>query len=282
MNKLVLPASARCRCDQIELRISSPPLMTAACHCRGCQRMSSGAYSLSVAIPTSGFAVVRGNPVIGGLRNPGQQHFFCPSCMTWMFTKVMPEFVNVRATLLDDTSWFLPFMETWTRTKLPWASTSAVRSYEEFPPMDQYENLIREFSKFHGRTRLHAEAKVVVHSSQSTPFEETTGPALMGIAIQESFAGEIDGDSTVRALRVRHNDGSGSQVSLQRVSAQLGGRKGTFVLQGSGRVENGTVKATWFVVPGSGTEELVGLCGAGGFAGEFGKGSSATLDYWFE
>jgi hypothetical protein len=31
------------------------------------------------------------------------------------------------------------------------------------------------------------------------------------------------------------------------------------------------VKATWFVVPGSGTGE-----------GYFGKGSDATLDYWFE
>jgi hypothetical protein len=108
--------------------------------------MSSSAYSLSAAIPTAGFEVVRGSPVIGGLRNPQQKHFFCPSCMTWMFTKAMPEFVNVRATLLDDTSWFSPFMETWTRTKLPWANTSAVRSYEEFPPADHYEMLIREFS----------------------------------------------------------------------------------------------------------------------------------------
>jgi hypothetical protein len=244
--------------------------------------MSSSAYSLSVAIPASGFAVVRGEPVIGGLRNPGQQHFFCPRCMTWMFTKAMPEFVNLRATLLDDTSWFRPFMETWTRTKLPWASTSAVRSYEEFPPMEDYESLIRDFSNFYGRTRAHAEAKVVVRSSQSRPFEETTGPALMEIAIQETFAGEIGGESTVRALQVRHGDGSASQVSMQRILGQLGGRKGSFVLQGSGTVESGKVKATWFVVPGSGTEELIGLRGQGGFAGEFGKGSTGTLDYWFE
>ena len=280
MDHLRLPASARCRCGEIELRISAPPLMTGACHCRGCQRMSASAYSLSVAIPTSGFAVVRGEPVIGGLRNPEQQHFFCPRCMTWMFTKAMPQFVNVRATLLDDTAWFRPFMETWTRTKLPWACTSAVRSYEEFPPMDQYESLISEFAKFYART--HARAKVVVHSSQSGPFEETGGPALLEVAIQESFAGDIVGESTVRALQVRHSDVSASQVSLQRVIAQLGGRRGTFVLQSSGTVESGSVKATWFVVPGSGTDGLVGLRGEGGFAGEFGKGSTGTLDYWLE
>jgi len=42
-------------------------------------------------------------------------------------------------------------------------------------------------------------------------------------------------------------------VSVQRFRGKLGGRQGTFVLQGSETVENGKIKATWFVVPGSGT-----------------------------
>jgi hypothetical protein len=40
---------------------------------------------------------------------------------------------------------------------------------------------------------------------------------------------------------------------VQRFRGKLGGRQGTFVLQGSEIVENGKIKATWFVVPGSGT-----------------------------
>jgi hypothetical protein len=147
MGQLKLPSLGRCRCGGVEFRISAPPILTGVCHCRGCQRMSSSAYSVSVAIPTSGFEVVRGEPVIGGLRDPQQKHFFCPSCMTWMFTRAMPEFVNVRATLLDDTAWFKPFMETWTRTKLSWASTGAVCSYEEFPPPEDYEKLIADFAR---------------------------------------------------------------------------------------------------------------------------------------
>lgn len=66
------------------------------------------------------------------------------------------------------------------------------------------------------------------------------------------------------------------------IPRKAGGRLGTFVLQGSETVENGRIKATWFVVPGSGTGDLSGLRGKGGFAGEFGKGSDATLDYGFE
>jgi len=69
---------------------------------------------------------------------------------------------------------------------------------------------------------------------------------------------------------------------VQRFRGKLGGRRGTFVLQGSEIVDKGKIKATWFVVPGSGTGELLGLHGEGGFNGDFGKGSEGWLDYWFE
>jgi Protein of unknown function (DUF3224) len=54
------------------------------------------------------------------------------------------------------------------------------------------------------------------------------------------------------------------------------------LLQGSETVENGKIKAKWFVVPGSRTGDLSGLRGDGGFEGDFGKGSDGWLDYWFE
>jgi hypothetical protein len=69
---------------------------------------------------------------------------------------------------------------------------------------------------------------------------------------------------------------------MQRFRGKLGGRQGTFVLQGTEIVRNGKVRATWFVVPGSGTGDLSGLRGEGGFEGDFGKGSHGMLDYWFE
>ncbi len=69
---------------------------------------------------------------------------------------------------------------------------------------------------------------------------------------------------------------------MQRFCGTLGGIQGTFVLQGSQTVESGTIKATWFVVPGWGTSDLCGLRGEGGSEGQFGKGSRGRLDYWFE
>ncbi|MBS0416559.1 MAG: GFA family protein [Proteobacteria bacterium] len=146
MSEWNLPWQGGCRCNQVRFEIKLPPLLTMACHCTGCQRMSASAFSLSVAIPTAGFGVTTGEPVIGGLHgNP--RHFFCPHCLTWMFTRPDGlDFVNVRATLLDNSRWVTPFIETYTSEKLPWAGTPAVHKYDAFPPPQDYGRLIAEFA----------------------------------------------------------------------------------------------------------------------------------------
>jgi Protein of unknown function (DUF3224) len=130
--------------------------------------------------------------------------------------------------------------------------------------------------------RSHAEARIIVHSAEVKPYDQTASPALLEIRLSETFTGDIDGESPVRALQVLRDDKSASLVSVQRFRGKLHGRQGSFVLQGQEIVENGKITATWFVVAGSGTGDLAGLRGEGGFAGDFGKGSIGTLDYWFE
>jgi hypothetical protein len=131
-------------------------------------------------------------------------------------------------------------------------------------------------------TRTRATAVVTVQSSHSEPFC-TVGPAKLKIlTLAETFTGDIDGTSQVRALQYISAEGGVSQVSLQSFEGTLGGRRGSFVLQGSGTVDKGSIESRWFVVPGSGTDELTGLRGEGGFKGQFGQGSEARLDYWFE
>jgi hypothetical protein len=143
-----LPWDGGCRCDRVRFRVSAAPLLTMACHCTGCQRMTAGAFSLSVAVPTPGFALTRGEPVIGGLHGAAQ-HYFCPYCMSWLFTRPpgMDHFVNVRATMLDDPRWFAPFVETWTSEGLPWATTPAVHSYAKLPAMEEYAALTAEYAE---------------------------------------------------------------------------------------------------------------------------------------
>jgi hypothetical protein len=146
MDDWKLPWDGGCRCGAVRLRVTRPPLLAAACHCTGCQSMSASAFSLSLAIPADGFAVTRGETVLGGLG--GNMHQFCPACMTWMFTRPpgMDWFVNLRPTMLDAHLWFVPFIETFTDEKLPWATTPAKHSFETLPALDAFQPLIEQYA----------------------------------------------------------------------------------------------------------------------------------------
>lgn len=110
--------------------------------------MTASAFSLSALYPSSSFKITSGEPVIGGLQG-ATRHYFCPHCLSWLFTRPegMDEFVNVRATLLDNAPSFSPFIETYTDEKLPWATTAAVHRFNKFPSPDSFPALLSEFAK---------------------------------------------------------------------------------------------------------------------------------------
>ncbi|MEO7095458.1 MAG: GFA family protein, partial [Polyangiales bacterium] len=103
-----LPMDGGCRCERVRIRVTKAPMMTAVCHCRGCQRMSSSAFSATAICHAEAFEVTKGEAVLGGMRRADVQHLFCGDCMTWMFTRVpaIPHIANVRVTMFDDPSWF--------------------------------------------------------------------------------------------------------------------------------------------------------------------------------
>ena len=151
MQETFTPLTGTCRCGKTEFEIAAPPIMTAACHCQGCRKMSSSAYSLTAMVPAPAFRVTRGEPVKGGTKGPDLDHFFCPDCMTWMFTRInqMPDIVNVRPTLFDDPKWSRPFIETMTAEKLAWVELPVARSYEGFPPPEDFQPLMQDFAAAH-------------------------------------------------------------------------------------------------------------------------------------
>jgi hypothetical protein len=124
---------------------------------------------------------------------------------------------------------------------------------------------------------------ITVHQYQPAAYDEPAdGPALTRIHVEESFAGDISGEGVVEFLQAAHADGSASFVGIERVAGAVGGRRGTFLLQDAGTVQDSIVSGDWFVVPGSGTGELTGLRGTGGFRANLGEGAQVHLDYWFE
>jgi hypothetical protein len=65
-------------------------------------------------------------------------------------------------------------------------------------PQSKEQNMTTVKSPTHAR----AKAKITVQSSEAKPYDQTAGPALVEINITETFSGDIDGESTVRALQI--------------------------------------------------------------------------------
>jgi hypothetical protein len=145
------PIEGGCRCGRVRVRVTAPPLLTSACHCPGCQRMTASGFSLSIAIPDEGFAVIAGTTELGGLQGAAKHHF-CGWCKSWMFSKVegLGPFVNLRAPVLDDRSWFVPYVEMWVSTRLPGIETGAPRAYPEFPAMEEFPALLAGYRAWAG------------------------------------------------------------------------------------------------------------------------------------
>ncbi len=142
-----LPWRGACLCGAIEMRVTQAPVGSMACHCRGCQKLTSGPYSLSLLLPEAGFEVLNGAPVLGGLHAENQQ-FFCDHCKNWIFTRPAGvPFVNFRATMLDAASWVRPIMETMTRDRFAFAATGAEFSFDGFPEPSDYPRIMQAFAE---------------------------------------------------------------------------------------------------------------------------------------
>lgn len=120
-----------------------------ACHCVGCQKMTASAFSLTAIVPQDGFETVEGDPVIGGRHGAEAQHFCCPFCMSWLFTRAPGmSVVNVRSPMLEGAADFMPYAETYICEKLPFAQTGAPRRYDMFPQEDEFDDIKQSFGKW--------------------------------------------------------------------------------------------------------------------------------------
>ena len=148
MNAPQLPLEGSCLCGSVHVRVTEQPLLTLACHCNDCQKLCASAYSLTAIFPVEGFSVT-GELVTGGLRTEQREHNFCAKCLNFIFTRIKgaDTRVNLRASVLDDLTWFEPFIELMTEEKLSWSSVPAVRSFTRYPEnMEELGALMVDYS----------------------------------------------------------------------------------------------------------------------------------------
>lgn len=88
--------------------------------------------------------------------------------------------------------------------------------------------------------------------------DATLGRMLLDKTYSGDLVGGAKGEMLMAGTAVK---GSAGYVAIERVTATLGGRSGSFVLQHTGTMNRGAPQLSVTVVPDSGTGQLTGLAG---------------------
>ena len=124
-------------------------------------------------------------------------------------------------------------------------------------------------------------------SFQITSWDEKTyqeiggGAKLSNAKVTQSYAGAIEGTSSIEYLMSYTTQGTANFVGLERISGTVAGKAGTFVLQHVGKFSEGKARSSWSIVPGSGTEDLASLRGEGSYVAGHGEPAQVSFTYSF-
>ena len=129
-----------CLCGAVRFEADGDPLFSSNCHCRDCQRVSSGAY-----LPVMGFPV--GAVHVHGTVKTFQRRAdsgasvsisFCPECGAHLFAKAdaLQGVLLLHAGVLDDPSLYNPQLDIFTASAQPWDHMDpSLPKFPKMPPL---------------------------------------------------------------------------------------------------------------------------------------------------
>ena len=127
---------------------------------------------------------------------------------------------------------------------------------------------------------MHTNATFKIISWDEEPFDESEdGAKLTRAHVRKSFHGDLSGTGNLMYVMTYLDSGGATFTGFEKVVGSLGGRTGSFVLRHTGSYDGEKATAEYEVVPGSGTDELAGLSGTGGFSAGHAEEHDMTLDY---
>jgi len=114
-------------------------------------------------------------------------------------------------------------------------------------------------------------------------YRESPGvPRLTHAKGTQRFGGGIEGNGAVDWLICYRPDKTARFVGLQRIDGRIGDRTGSFVLEATSTHDGKASTGRWEVIAGSGTGDLVGITGHGGFEAPGGPKVQYHLEYELE
>lgn len=140
MAEIPTPLTGRCLCGGVTYSVDAEPVWQGVCHCSNCQRQTASAFSPIVGVPSEALAVEGDTLASFKTASEGYQSTterrFCSACGSPIFSTIesMPGMAFLKAGTLDDTSWFEPVAEIWTRSAQSWApEIENVARFERIP-----------------------------------------------------------------------------------------------------------------------------------------------------
>ena len=128
-----------CACGAVRYRLTQPPMVVHACHCRDCQRVTGSAFILNMWIESKYVEGSRDGLVAHRLTGgSGKPHevFSCAKCGTDLWSKYHAapgDTLLVRVASLDDPAVMPPDIHIFTRSKLPWLPLpEGARAFDTF------------------------------------------------------------------------------------------------------------------------------------------------------
>ncbi len=136
---MTYPATGTCQCGKVHYKLEKPPIITVVCHCSDCQKLSGGAFSMTMMLKREDFELIRGD--LQAFDRPAASGniarcYFCPTCGNRIYHENpnMPELIRFKPGTLDDTSMIKPQMQVWTKSAQAWVELSAdMPSFETQP-----------------------------------------------------------------------------------------------------------------------------------------------------
>jgi hypothetical protein len=120
-----IPFTGGCACGAIRYECLALPLRMLNCHCRDCQLAGGSGFSPTLIMARDTVKLTKGQSAhFEKVADSGKiaKREFCSACGTPLFasTSAAVEYLALRASSLDDPSWFRPEANFWVASAQPW------------------------------------------------------------------------------------------------------------------------------------------------------------------
>jgi hypothetical protein len=119
-------STGHCLCGFVSYEYSGKLGPAGYCHCEDCRRCTGSAFGVSVRVEVSNLRLLTGRLKSYSKVSDGGSEItrhFCPECGSPVFTSSPrhPEFIFLKAGLLDDAAAIEPVQQMWVQSRVAWA-----------------------------------------------------------------------------------------------------------------------------------------------------------------